>query len=178
MESLNPENLARLNALNAEPGDPKLPSQGGKGPGRSGAGIDVASIYTHSVIDGEYISSENFTKFFLNKHNLEADFDNYDNKYEYAGWGTYGDQFKFIADTPENDQMDDMADTKQGYQIVNDRRMEKFGWFFERIKIKGFFRCCNEWETEYATLEIQFKTPTGMKDMMKLKQSQQNLQKF
>ena len=83
-----------------------------------------------------------------------------------------------MPDNPESDKEDDMEDTNQGYQIVNDRRMEKFGWFFERIKIKGFFRCCNEWETEYATLEIQFKTPTGMKDMMKLKQSQQDLQKF
>jgi hypothetical protein len=77
-------------------------------PGKSSAGIDVASIYTHSVIDGEYISSENFTFFFLNKHNLEGEFDNYHNLY--TGVNTYGDQFKFMADTPESDQMDDMAD--------------------------------------------------------------------
>lgn len=163
MESLNSENLALFNAQNG-------------GPGKSSAGIDVASIYTHSVIDGEYISSENFTFFFLNKHNLEADFDNYDNRY--TGWGTYGDQFKFMpvkADVPEKEKENEMVDKNEGYQIVNDRRMEKFGWFFERIKIKGFFRCCNDWETEYGTLEIQFKTPTGMKDMKKLKQSQQDL---
>jgi hypothetical protein len=45
----------------------------------------------------------------LNQHNLEKDFDNYDNLY--TGWGNYGDQFKFMPDNPESDKLDDMADT-------------------------------------------------------------------
>lgn len=72
MESLNAESLARLDALNGG----ELPRGGGGdgsshggynfgGPGKSGAGIDVASIYTHSVLDGEYQSYKIFTDKFL-----------------------------------------------------------------------------------------------------------------
>jgi hypothetical protein len=68
----------------------------------------------------------------LNKQNLEGEFENYANRY--TGWGSYGDQFKFIADNPENDKRDDEADAvlnaKHGFQIVTDRKMAKFGWFF------------------------------------------------
>ena len=53
MENLTLENLERFNAQNGGP------------PGRSSAGNDVASIYTHSVVDGEYASFELFTHLFL-----------------------------------------------------------------------------------------------------------------
>ena len=55
MGNLTLENLERFNAQNGGP------------PGRSSAGNDVASIYTHSVIDGEYEGFELFTKLFLDQ---------------------------------------------------------------------------------------------------------------
>ena len=82
MENLTLENLKRFNAQSGCPpgggghghGDP--PGDGdsnnngrgrGGGPGRSSAGNDVASIYTHSVIDGEYEGFELYTKLFLDQ---------------------------------------------------------------------------------------------------------------